>query len=107
MKLNVRGILLLVMMFSSLNTASEILEQTYDTWSVYLSSYYGSPPPASELEYLDKADIPYEIKKASVNGADWYRVIVIETTDYKTAKGYAETLKTRLDVKNIWITKNK
>ena len=107
MKLNVRTILLLVVMYSSPNTASEIVEQTYDTWSVYLSSYYGSPPPASELEYLDNADIPYEIKKVSVKGATWYRVIVIETTDYKTAKGYAESLKTRLGIKQIWISRNK
>ena len=107
MKLNVRAISLAVMVSLSLNTASETFEQTYTTWSVYISSYYGNPPPASELEYLNKADIPYEIEKVSVKGADWYRVIVIKTTDYKTAKGYAESLKTRLGIKQIWISKNK
>lgn len=107
MKLNVRAISLAAMMSSSLNTASETVEQTYATWSVYLSSYYGNPPPASELEYLDKADIPYVIKKVSLKGDDWYRVVVIETTDYKTAEGYAEALKTRLDITKVGISKNK
>ena len=45
-------------------------------WSVHLSSYYGKPPPAGELEYLESAGISYEIKKAIVDEKVWYRVIV-------------------------------
>lgn len=93
--------------YQSKLASGEITDQTYAIWSVYLSSYYGNPPPAGELDFLDNTDVPYEIKKTSVNGADWYRVLVNNSTEYKAAKDYAEMLKARLGVKKIWISKKK
>ena len=91
--------------YQSKLASGETTDQSYAIWSVYLSSYYGNPPPASELAFLDKAGVPYEIIKTSVNDADWYRVLVNNSTEYEAAKDYAEMLKARLGLKKIWISK--
>ena len=91
-------------LYQSKLASAETTDQTYAIWSVYLSSYYGKPPPAGELDFLDQAGVPYQIKKTSVNGADWYRILVNNSTEYKAAKEYAEMLKARLRLKKIWIS---
>lgn len=83
----------------------DVTDQTYTIWSVHLLSYFGKPPPAGELVFLDKADVPYKIKKAIINGDVWYRVLVNNSTEYKAAKQYAEMLTARLGLKEIWISK--
>lgn len=94
-------------MHQSKRALGETTAQTYAIWSIYLSSYYGSPPPTDELTYLDNAGIPYKIRKTTVNDADWYRVLVYNSTEYKAAKVYAEKLETSLGIKKIWISKKK
>lgn len=84
---------------------SKLNDQTYDIWSVHLFSYYGKPPPAGELEFLDIAGVPYQIEKAIVNDGVWYRVLVNNSSEYLAAKQYAEMLKKRLAIKKIWISK--
>jgi hypothetical protein len=93
--------------YQSQLASGESPEQTYAIWSVYLASYYGSPPPARELRFLDKAGVPYEIVKTTVNDADWYRVVVNNATQYQAAKQYAAMLKSRLGLKKLWISKRK
>ena len=85
-------------------------------WSVQLSSYYGKPPPASELKYLEKAGISYEIKKAVVNEKVWYRVIVDEFSEYDKAKQFSDdiiknvirkkVIKKNVIRKDLWINKS-
>jgi len=85
-------------------------------WSVQLSSYYGKPPPASELKYLEKAGISYEIKKAMVNEKVWYRVIVDEFSEYEKAKQFSDdiiknvirkkVIKKNVIRKDMWINKS-
>ena len=84
-------------------------------WSVQLSSYYGKPPPASELKYLEKAGISYEIKKAMVNEKVWFRVIVDEFSEYEKAKQFSDdiiknvirkkVIKKNVIRKDMWINK--
>ena len=85
--------------------ASKLNHQTYNIWSVHLFSYYGKPPPAGELEFLDIAGVPYQIEKAIVNDGVWYRVLVNNSAEYRVAKQYAKMLKKRLSIKKIWISK--
>ena len=84
---------------------SKLNDQSYNIWSVHLFSYYGKPPPASELEFLDIAGVPYQIEKAIANDGVWYRVLVNNSSEYVAAKQYAEMLKKRLAIKKIWISK--
>lgn len=84
---------------------SKLNDQSYNIWSVHLFSYYGKPPPSSELEFLDIAGVPYQIEKAMVNNGVWYRVLVNNSTEYRAAKQYAKMLKNRLAIKKIWISK--
>jgi len=75
-------------------------------WSVHLSSYYGKPPSASELEYLGNAGISYEIKKAIVNKKVWYRVIVNKFSGYEKAKEYSDGIRKSIGRNDIWINKS-
>lgn len=75
-------------------------------WSVQLSSYYGKPPPASELKYLENAGISYEIKKAVVNEKVWYRVIVDEFSEYEKAKQFSDDIRKNAIRKDMWINKS-
>ncbi|MCG6939488.1 MAG: hypothetical protein LJE83_15140 [Gammaproteobacteria bacterium] len=86
-------------------SAGDVTDQTYTIWSVHLLSYYGNPPPAGELAFLDRAGVPYEIEKTIVNDGIWYRVLVNNSTDYTAAREYADMLKARLRLKKIWISK--
>jgi hypothetical protein len=84
---------------------SKLNDQSYNIWSVHLFSFYGKPPPASELEFLDIAGVPYQIERAIVNDGVWYRVLVNNSAEYRVAKQYAKMLKKRLAIKKIWISK--
>ena len=92
---------------SSKQVTGNLKDQTYYTiWSVHLMSFYGKPPPASELGFLDIAGVPYKIKKTIVKGGIWYRVLVNNSSEYSAAREYAEMLKKRLGIKKIWISKS-
>ena len=84
----------------------DVIAKAQNIWSINLMSYYNKPPRASELEFLKVAGIPYKVEKVIVNGEDWYRVLVSKSSEYRVAKEYAETLKKRLGIKKIWISKN-
>jgi len=87
-------------------SATEVQGKGDNLWSVHLSSYYGKPPSASELEYLKNAGISYEIKKAVVNEEVWYRVIVDEFSEYEKAKEYSDDIKMSVSRNDIWINKS-
>lgn len=89
----------------SKKSITRLKDQTYNIWSVHLFAYYGKPPPAGELDFLNVAGVPYEIEKVTVNGGVWYRVLVNNSSEYSVAKEYAAMLKKRLAIKKIWISK--
>ncbi|MCK4709170.1 MAG: hypothetical protein KAU21_11185, partial [Gammaproteobacteria bacterium] len=91
--------------YSSKLAAGELTDQTYTIWSVHLLSFYGKPPPVGELDFLDDAGVPYKIKRTIVKGGVWYRVLVNNSSEYSLAKEYAEMLKARLGIKEIWLSK--
>ena len=53
----------------AMGDADAAAEKTYTIWSVHLLSFFGELPPAGELDFLDKAGVPYSITRALVNGA--------------------------------------
>lgn len=87
-------------------SATEVRVKNRNLWSVHLSSYYGKPPPASELEYLGKAGISYEIKKAIVHKKVWYRVTVDEFSEYEKAKEYSDSIRKNVSRNDIWINRS-
>ena len=89
----------------STGEAADTVDKTFNIWSVHLFAYYGKPPPAAELRFLDVAGVPYDIERVTVKGGIWYRVLVNNSTEYSAAKKYAVMLKKRLGIKKIWISK--
>ena len=92
-------------LYSLQQATGNLTDQTYTIWSVHLLSYYGKPPPAGELDFLDTAGVPYMIKRTIIKGGVWYRVLVNNSAEYSVAKEYAEMLKKRLGIKKIWLSK--
>lgn len=87
-------------------TVTKVQDENSDLWSVYLSSYYGKPPPASELEYLENAGISYEIKKAIVDEKVWYRVIVDDFSAYAKAMEYSNGIRENVGRDDIWVNRS-
>ena len=84
-----------------------VIEKIKPVWSVHLFSYHNQPPAESELEFLKKLGISYEIKQATVKGELWYRVQVFKHSEYRAAKEYADMLGKKHGMRGIWVSKSK
>lgn len=84
---------------------SDLKDKTNNSWSIHLFAYRNTPP-VSEFEFLETAEIPYEIKKTMIQGEVWYRVSVNTNSERSAAEKYAAMLKQKFAIKDIWLSKN-